>query len=186
MLDHLIVGDDLLLTLVGASATLLGLFLVGVLFFVDSPIRRSNPQFEPYLRIGTSIVLLLYAIPLIAPIVLVMAGPLPASVLFALFSVALIVENVRTVFHLRRIPRGKRYAAFVVNEVLGTVLLVVMVALPWVLGGLQPTRQQLTASFVLALVAAFVSTCAFVVAAFDLPAPSGEAGAGSPRIRMRR
>jgi hypothetical protein len=183
-LDWLSAEDDLLLTLVGASATLLGLFLVGVFFFVDSPIRRSNPKFEPYLRTGTSIVLLLYAIPLFAPLVLIMAGPLAASVAFAALSLALLVQNGRTIYQLLHIPRGQRFKAFVGNEIIGTVLAVVLVALPWALDGFPPGREALAASFVLALLAAFVSTCAFVLSAFDLPA--NRASARIPRIRMRR
>jgi hypothetical protein len=187
VVEFIDVKDDLLLALVGASATLLGLFLVGVFFFVDSPIRRKNPTFEPYLRIGTSIVLLVYAIPLIAPLVLIMAGPFPTSVVFAAFSVALIVQNVRTVYHLRRIPDRMRTPAFVINEAVGTILLLGMVALPWVLGGAHPTREHLAASFVLALVAAFVSTCTFVVAAFDLPTGGDDRERRRiSRIRMRR
>lgn len=186
-LDLLEVRDDLLLTLVGASATLLGLFLVGVFFFVDSPTRRRTPAFESYLRVGTSIVLLVYAIPLIAPLVLIIAGPVPASIVFAGFSLALIVQNVRTVAHLRRLPRQMRSANFVVNEAVGTLLIVAMVALPWVLGGFWPTREHLAASFVLALVAAFVSTCTFVIAAFDLPGSGhGDERGRISRIRMRR
>ena len=178
------VGDDLLLTLVGASATLLGLFLVGVFFFVDSPIRRSNPRFEPYLRTGTSIVLLLYAIPLFAPLVLVIAGPIAASVVFAALSLALLVQNGRTINQLLHIPRGQRFRALIGNEIIGTALAIALVALPWVLGGFPPSREALAASFVLALLAAFVSTCAFVLSAFDLPA-NGTARR-IPRIRMRR
>jgi hypothetical protein len=183
-LDWMAVEDELLLALVGASATLLGLFLVGVFFFVDSPVRRSNRKFEPYLRTGTSIVLLLYAIPLFAPLVLVMAGPVAASVVFAALSIALLVQNGRTISQLVRIPRGQRFRAFVGNEIIGTALAVVLVALPWVLGGFPPGREALAASFVLALLAAFVSTCAFVLSAFDLPVDRD--AARIPRIRMRR
>jgi hypothetical protein len=186
VIGPLIAGDDLLLALVGASATLLGLFIVGVFFFVDSPIRRSNPQFESYLRTGTSIILLVYAIPLIAPLVLITAGPVAASILFAVLSVALFLQNIRTVYLLVRLPRGARYRALVVNEIATTLLSLTLVALPWVLGGLRPSREQLAASFILALVAAFVSTCAFVMSAFDLPSPADRGRRRISRIRLRR
>ena len=176
--------DDLLLALVGASATLLGLFLVGVFFFVDSPVRRSNSKFESYLRTGTSIVLLLYAISLFAPLVLVMAGPVAAAVVFAGLSVALIVQNFRTVYHLLHIPRGQRFRTLVGHEIICTGLAVVLVALPGVLGGFPPSREALAVSFVLALLTAFVSTCAFVLTAFDLPIDHSTRRI--PRIRMRR
>lgn len=183
-LDWLTVGDDLLLALVGASATLLGLFLVGVFFFVDSPIRRSNPKFEPYLRTGTSLVLLLYGVALFAPLVLVMAGTVAATVVFAAFSIALLAHNCLTIYQLLHIPRVAGFRSFVLNEIIGTLLAVVLVALPWVLGGFPPSREALGLSFVLALLAAFVSTCAVVMSAFDLPAE--RSGRRIPRIRMRR
>ena len=129
---------------------------------------------------------LVYAIPLIAPLILILAGPVPTSLFFAVFSLALITQNVRTVYHLRLIPDRMRTPAFVINEVVGSILLVIMVALPWVLGGISPTREHLAASFVLALVAAFVSTCTFVIAAFDLPTSGQDGGRRRiSRIRMR-
>jgi hypothetical protein len=46
------------------SATLIGLFFVGVFFYVDSGLRRLEhvrPVFEPYLRAGTRITLIVFA-----------------------------------------------------------------------------------------------------------------------------
>lgn len=61
------VTGQFLLHLTEISATLIGLFLVGVFFYVESGLRRwdhAREVFEPYLRAGTRIVLILYAIPL--------------------------------------------------------------------------------------------------------------------------
>ena len=61
------VSDEFLLTLAEVTAGLLGLFLVGVIFFVESGFRRltrSREVFEPYIRASTRIVLVLCAVPL--------------------------------------------------------------------------------------------------------------------------
>jgi hypothetical protein len=47
------VSDGFLLTLAEVSASLIGLFLVGVFFYVETGLRRSDRAralFEPYLR----------------------------------------------------------------------------------------------------------------------------------------
>jgi hypothetical protein len=55
------VSDDFLLN-AEVSATLIGLFLVGVFFYVETGFRRlgaAREAFEPYFRAGTRIVLVL-------------------------------------------------------------------------------------------------------------------------------
>ncbi len=87
--------------------------------------------------------LLLYAIPLFAPLVLIMAGPLAASLTFAALSLALLVQNGRTIYQLLRIPRGQRFKALVGNEIIGTLLAIALVTLPWVIGGFPPSHEAL-------------------------------------------
>ena len=50
------VSDAFLLNMAEISAGLIGLFLVGVFFYMESGLRRAGPArdvFEPYLRSGT-------------------------------------------------------------------------------------------------------------------------------------
>jgi hypothetical protein len=61
------VSDAFLFTIAEVSATLIGLFVVGVFFYIDKGLRRLHDipdVVAPYIRAGTRIVLVLYAIPL--------------------------------------------------------------------------------------------------------------------------
>jgi hypothetical protein len=60
------VSDAFLLNMAEVSASLIGLFLVGVFFYVETGLRRSGRArevFEPYLRAGTRITLIVFATP---------------------------------------------------------------------------------------------------------------------------
>ncbi len=54
------------------------------------------------------------------------------------------------------------------NEVVGTGAVVVIVLLPWILGGLHPTREDLTWAILLSFASAFLSVCALMVSSFDI------------------
>jgi hypothetical protein len=61
------ISDAFLLNVAEVSATLIGLFLVGVFFYVETGFRRLGHHrdvVEPYFRSATRIVLILYALPL--------------------------------------------------------------------------------------------------------------------------
>ena len=63
------------------------------------------------------------------------------------------------------------------NEVVGTVMVVVLVVIPWVLGGLHPTREDLTRAIPLSFAAGFLSVCTAVLSVFDIArseSPDGE------------
>ena len=66
--------------------------------------------------------------------------------------------------------------ALLVNELVGSVAVLVIVALPWVLGGLHPTREDLAWAILLAFAAGFASISALVLFVLDLT--GFEAGAG--------
>jgi hypothetical protein len=97
------VSDAFLLLMAEVSATLIGLFLVGILFLVEAGFRHlehGRHLLEPYYRAGTRIVLLLFALPLALSLTLVVLDPVWNRLLFALFCVVLVAANVDT---LRRI-----------------------------------------------------------------------------------
>jgi hypothetical protein len=54
------------------------------------------------------------------------------------------------------------------TEVVGTAAVVVIVLLPWILGGIDPTREDLTWSILVSFATGFLSICATVMSAFDL------------------
>lgn len=161
------VSDAFLLQVAEISATLMGLFLVGVFFYVETGFRRLTPDarkvFEPYFRSGTRIVLVLYALPLGLSLTLVVLSLNWNRVLFLLFSGLLVATNVSSLLRIR----GVRSTSLVVNELVGTALVVVLVLVPWVLGGLDPTREDLTWSILLSLGSGVLSVGALVLSVLD-------------------
>jgi hypothetical protein len=165
------VSDGFLLNMAEVSATLIGLFLVGVFFYVESGLRRLSDArrvFEPYLRAGTKITLVVFAFPLGLSLALVTLELLWARLLFVLLSLVLIAANVESVARLRGVAAATGSMALLVNEVVTTALAVALILLPWLLGGLEPTREDLTWSILLAFAAGFLSIAATVISAFDI------------------
>src|SRR5215211_4204887 len=77
------VSNEFLLNMAEVSATLIGLFLVGVFFYVEPGFRRfdrARERFEPYLRSGTRITMILFAISLGLSLALV-ALTLPVAIM---------------------------------------------------------------------------------------------------------
>jgi hypothetical protein len=162
------VSDDFLLNMAEVTATLIGLFLVGVFFFVEGVLQRGDQRIsQRYLRSGTRITLIALAIPLGLSLTLVALAPAWSRALFAVLSVALIAANVDSLLRLR----GVRSIALVANELFATALTVPIVVLPWALGGLEPTREDLTWSILLAFAAGLLSIAAIVMSAFDVARP---------------
>lgn len=165
------VSDGFLLNMAEVSGALVGLFLVGVFFFIDTGLGRLNKAREvlaPYFRAGTRIVLVLFAISLLLSLTLVVLEPVWNTLLFALLSLILLAANLDTAIRMRAVSRTTRSTALLVNEVVGTAAVVVIVVLPWILGGLHPTREDLTWAILLSFASAFLSVCALMVSAFDI------------------
>ncbi len=164
------VSDAFLLNMAEVSATLIGLFLVGVFFYVETGFRRLKEVREvwvPYFRAGTRIVLILYALPLMLSLTLVSLGLNWNRVLFALLSLMLLAANVDSIVRVRAIAKINGSTALLVNEVLGTAAVVTLVVLPWALGGFHPTREDLTWAILLSFASGFLSVSALVMSVFD-------------------
>lgn len=165
------VTDAFLLNVAEVSATLIGLFLVGVFFYVETGLRRwhrARDVFEAYLRSGTRITLIVFAISLGLSLSLVALEVVWSRLLFALLSVLLIAANVDSAVRVRGVARVTGSPALLVNEVVTTVLTGVLIVLPWVLGGLHPSPEDLTWAILLSFAAGFLSIGAIVVSAFDV------------------
>jgi hypothetical protein len=165
------VSDAFLLNMAEVSAGLVGLFLVGVFFYVETGIRRSGPArdvFEPYLRAGTRITLLVFAFPIGLSLTLVTLEPVWARVLFALLSIGLVVANLDSVVRVRGVASATGSTALLVNEVVTTLVALAMLVTPWALGGFHPTREDLAWAILLAFAAGFLSIGAVVMSAFDI------------------
>jgi heme/copper-type cytochrome/quinol oxidase subunit 2 len=166
------VSDAFLLNVAEVSATLIGLFIVGVLFYVETGFRRlgsARATFEPYFRSGTRIVLVLYAMPLILSLTLVVLSLGWNRVLFLLLSAILVAANVDSARRARGIVRSSGSSnLLLLNEALGTLAVTVLVVLPWILGGFSPTREDLTWAILISFGAGFLSISAVVMSVFDM------------------
>ena len=165
------VSDGFLLQVAEISAGLVGLFLVGVFFFIQTGFRRvteAGEVVEAYFRSGTRIVLVLFAIPIFLSLSLVALDPVWSRVLFVVLSLVLIAANVDSAMRARPIARSYGMLALSVNEVLGTIGVLVLVTIPWILGGFNPTREDLTWAILIAFLIGFLSISALVLSAFDL------------------
>lgn len=165
------VSDPFLLNMAEVSSALIGLFLVGVFFFVDTGFRRldhARGVVEPYFRASTRIVLVLYAIPLGLSLSLVALELIWTKVLFALLSLVLLAANLDTAVRIRAVARITGSAALLMNEVVGSVAVLALVIIPWVLGGLHPTREDLTWAILLSFATGFTSISALVLFVLDI------------------
>lgn len=165
------VSDAFLLNMAEVSAALIGLFMVGIFFFADTGFRRLDQAreiVEPYFRASTRIVLVLYALPLGLSLSLVVLTPVWSQVLFALLSLMLLAANVDTAVRIRAVAKVTGSTALLVNELAGTAAVLVIVALPWILGGLHPTREDLAWAILLSFAAGFASIAALMLFVLDL------------------
>lgn len=165
------VSDAFLLTMAEVSATLIGLFLVGVFFYIETGLRRlgrGREVFESYLRAGIRITLIVFAIPIVLSLVLVALDPIFAIVLFAMLSLIILAANYDTVIRIWPVWKVTRSTALLLMEVVTTLAVLVLVVVPWAIGGLQPTREDLTWAILLAFAAGFLSITATVMSAFDI------------------
>ena len=165
------VSDELLLQLAGISAGLVGLFLVGVFFFIETGFRRVTDDHEAvkrYFKSGTRIVLVLFAFPIFLSLSLVALDPVWSRVLFVVLSLLLIVANVDSARRVRPIARSPRMLGFSAIEILGTIGVLLLVVLPWILGGFEPTREHFMWAILIAFVIGFISFSAVVLSAFDV------------------
>jgi hypothetical protein len=99
---------------------------------------------------------------------LVALEPVWGRILFAVLSAILVAANVSTASRLRSSLTAMASPVLVLTEVAGTLAVVGIVTLPWILGGLEPTREDLMWAILLSFAAGFLSVCAMVLTAFDM------------------
>ena len=150
-----------LLSVAEIAATLIGLLLVGAFFYVETGLRRLGPAREAatsYLRAGTRIVLVLYGMTLALSLSLVALESIWARVFFAVLSLLLLAANITTSLRIRALAKLTRSRAVLVNDVVSSAGILALVAIPWALGGLHPTREDLTWAILLSLATGFLCT----------------------------
>jgi hypothetical protein len=162
------VSDGFLLQVAEISAGLVGLFLVGVFFYVEARDGQADALVDRYFRASARIVLVIYALPIGLSLSLVVLVPAASRLLLVLLSVALVVANVDSAIHVRTVALRTGSRLLPATELVGTLLVVATVTVPWLLGGFHPTREDLTWSILLAFATGLLSIYAVVLSAFDL------------------
>ena len=165
------VSDNLLLLVAEVSASLIGLFMVGMIFYIQtgfSQLERSREVVEPYFRASTRIVLILYAIPLVLSLTLVALPDMWSRLLFLTLIVGLVAANVSTAVGVGLLMRVTGSRTLFINEVVGTAGVALMVILPLTTGGFSPVREDFVPAILISLGVAFLSTCVLVLTLFDI------------------
>ena len=165
------VADDFLTTLAGISASLIGLFLVGMILYIQTGFERTERTrgvVEPYFRAATLITFISLALPLGVSLTLVVLPIDWSRLLYAALIAALIAADVKTVEAVRVCVRSTGLQLLWVMEVVGTVLVVLMAAVPLLTGGLSPGREDFVPGLLVSLGIGFLSTCVLVLTLFDI------------------
>ena len=185
--------DEFLLAIAGIAATLVGTFIVAVFFYLDSALHRARgaagSTADQYMRAGARWVLITYSLPLIVALALVGGGPVWAAVTFLGFAAALVVATVDTSRRITKRGATRRSLALAANEILTSLAVVVLVVLPWILGGWVPSPGDFVPSLLLSLAIGFTSTTTVTMSVFDaehVPAPTSEPAAPSRRSTTDR
>lgn len=189
------VSNDFLLALADISAALTGLFLVGMIFYIQigyEKRQRSRAVVEPYFRAATSITFIAFVVPVVVSLTLV-ALPIGWSVvLYYGLVFALIVADIATVSTVRKLHQEMRLGLLVMIEVVGTAVVVLMIILPPVTGGLTMEREDLVPGLLLSLGVAILATWVLVLTLFDIARfersepPVPPLGGALPKLRLRK
>jgi hypothetical protein len=165
--------DGYLLTAAQIAATLIGLLVVGLYYFLETGLGRfSKPVRDillPHIRAMSKLILLLFAFALAISLGLVALSPGWMRFLFiivAIYFVPAAARFTRTGLAVRRTFSGNR--EILITTIITWVWLALIVSLPWVLGGWTPDRSQYGWSLLLAGFLAFAQTLGMFLMSFDL------------------
>jgi len=165
--------NELLLGIAGVGATLIGTFIVGVFFYIDTDLHRmlmATDAADRYLRSGVRWVFLVYALPVLVPLTLAALDPIWGAATFIALSAILVMATVDTG---RRIVKSGRMGvsrSLAVNQWVSTVGVLALVVLPWVIGGWLPPASAFVPSTIIAIAIGFTSTAALIMTQFDATA----------------
>lgn len=165
------VSNDFLIAVAEISAALIGLFLVGMIFYIQTGfdrLERSRSVVEPYFRAATLITFISFAIPLGVSLTMVALPIVWSRLLYVALVVGLIMVNISTVKTVRECVRVTGLRLLMMMEAVGTVVVALMVILPLVTGGLRPERDDFVPVILLSLGIGFLSTCVLVLTLFDI------------------
>lgn len=91
--------NELLLAVAAISATLIGTFIVGVFFYIDTDLHRllmATDTADRYLRSGVRWVITVYGLPFFVPLALVAFEPVWGAATFIALGLLLVVSTIDT------------------------------------------------------------------------------------------
>lgn len=165
--------NELLLGVAGVASTLIGTFIIGVFFYIDTDLHRmmmASDAADHYLRSSVRWVFVVYALPLFVPLTFAAFEPFWGTATFIAFSALVALTTLDT--GRRILVRGGsgNSKARVVNQWVCTAAVVVLILLPWAIGGWVPPATAFIPSLIIALGVGFASTAALIMAQFDATA----------------
>lgn len=172
--------NEFLLGVAGVASTLIGTFIVGVFFYIDTDLHRimmASDAADRYLRSGVRWVFVVYALPLFVSLALAAFEPVWGAVAFIAMSVLVVLTTVDTGWRMVMRGASGNSRALVVNQWVCTAAVVALVALPWIIGGWLPPATAYVPSLIIALAAGFCSTAALIMRQFDVTAAMADSGA---------
>jgi hypothetical protein len=178
----------LLLTTAQIAATLIGLLLVAVFFYLETGFRRLStvgPEALPFLKATAQLIVLQYSMVLGLSLGLVALQPLWVTLLFLALSLGIVVGLVDWTRWGRALSSDLRRAVRI-RPLLAWPIVLIPLALPFVLGGWEPDRDALSTSLFLEGAVAFGNTVSLLLLAFDLAAIERAAHSDAERGARRR
>jgi hypothetical protein len=182
------IPDALLLTTAQIAATLIGLLLVAVFFYLETGFRRLStvgPEALPFLKATAQLIVLQYSMVLGLSLGLVALQPLWVTLLFLALSLGIVVGLVDWTRWGRALSSDLRRAVRI-RPLLAWPIVLIPLALPFVLGGWEPDRDALSTSLFLEGAVAFGNTVSLLLLAFDLAAIERAAHSDAERGARRR
>lgn len=162
--------NDFLLGLAGVSGTMLGTFIVGVFFYIDSEMHRrlaASEAADRYFRSSIRWVFTAYSIPLLVPLALASLDALWGALSFIALGILLVAMTVETARRILARGGAGSSRSLVVNEWASSFGIVIAMVLPWTLGGWVPAPDDFVPSLLILLACGFASTAALVMTQFD-------------------
>jgi hypothetical protein len=175
--------NELLLGIAGVGATLIGTFIVGVFFYIETDLHRmlmSSDAADRYLRSGVRWVFIVYALPLFVPLALAAFDPIWGAATFIALSAILVTSTIDTGRRILKSGRMGVSRSLAVNQWISTAGVLVLVALPWVIGGWLPPPTAFVPSTIIAIAIGFTSTAALIMTQFDATAAMADSAPVEP------
>lgn len=161
------VSDAFLLEVAGISASLLGFFVVGLFFYVQRGIfPHAADHAQGYLKMAARTVIYLYGLAVLLSLSLVVLTSGYVALLYATLSVGLVGSVLQTALASRRLQSA--IGVRVMSQVAVWMATTLVVGIPWVLGGLAPSRPDFTWALMVICVFAFLSTVSLMLSTFDI------------------